>query len=155
MRRDLEHIPENEDEFIEALMQGNSDKIFLLQLRWKVKKIRLRRWDGKNSFWTLYDIAKKNKFYFSDVPLVPPCVDEEDYNPNEERYLGDVIHDAFAQTAHLNCGDVKMEFNSGTSSSFVQEIARVTSSSFQVLGEVSKKVTLAPDIDLLLSQTPS
>jgi len=123
MRRDLEHIPENEDEFIEALMQGNSDKIFLLQL--------------------------------SDVPLVPPCVDEEDYNPNEERYLGDVIHDAFAQTAHLNCGDVKMEFNSGTSSSFVQEIARVTSSSFQVLGEVSKKVTLAPDIDLLLSQTPS
>ena len=52
MRGDLEHIPENEDEFIEALMQGNSDKIFLLQLRWKVKKIRLRRWDGKNSFWT-------------------------------------------------------------------------------------------------------
>ena len=64
---------------------------------------------------------------------MPPCVDEEDYNPNEERYLGDVIHDAFAQSAHLNCGDVKMEFNSGTSSSFVQEIARVTSSSFQVL----------------------
>lgn len=38
MRGDLEHIPENEDEFIEALMQGNSDKIFLLQLRWKVEK---------------------------------------------------------------------------------------------------------------------
>ena len=86
---------------------------------------------------------------------MPASVGEEEYEPNEERFLGEVTFDALAQTAHISCGEVKMEFNSGTSSSFVQEVARVTSNSFQVLGEVSKKVTLAPDIDLLLSQTPS
>ena len=33
MRDDMEHLAENEDEFIDALLNGSSDKIFLLQLR--------------------------------------------------------------------------------------------------------------------------
>ena len=93
--------------------------------------------------------------FFSDLPLVPYGGDEDDYDPNEERLLGEVSASVLGQTATIDVGEVKMTFNSGTSSNFVQELARITASSFQIVGEVTKKLTLAPDIDRLLSQSPS
>ena len=78
-------------------------------------------------------------------------LDEDDYDPNEEQFLGEVLVDSFSRTASIEVGNVKMAFTSGSASSFVQEVARITSSSFQVVGEVTQKLTLTPDVDALLS----
>jgi hypothetical protein len=85
------------------------------------------------------------------LPVVAPCGHDDDYDPNEERLLGEIVASPLSLTAHINIGDVRMNFHSGTASNCVQELARITASSFQVVGEVNKKLTLAPDVDDLLS----
>ena len=66
-----------------------------------------------------------------------PCGDDDEYDPDEERLLGHVNVNVLSQTATMDVGDVKMAFNSATSSNFVQELARITASSYQ--GRFEKK----------------
>lgn len=129
-RKELLESDEIDERFVEALRLGNSEEIFLLQV--------------------------------SDLPVVPDCADEDDYDPNEERWLGEVeltnpvIDFAQKPTSEvtIKVGNVNMKFISGTSSNCVQELVRLTAGSYQVVGDVTQKIILTPDVNSLLSSVP-
>jgi len=113
-----------DQEFLEALQSGNSDQIFLFQM--------------------------------SDLPIVPRSAGEDDYDPNEEVYLGDLnVEELSGGLARVNMdvGEMKMNVVPGSDPHCFTELARMTASSYQVVGHVAKKYVISPDFEHLLGRT--
>jgi len=115
-----------DQELLEALKSGKSDQIFLFQM--------------------------------SDLPIMPRSAGEDDYDPNEEVYLGDLnveeLSSGLARVG-MNVGEMKMNVVPGSDPHCFTELARMTASSYQVVGHVSKKYVISPDFEHLLGRTSS
>ena len=61
------------------------------------------------------------------------------------------IFDGFGKVS-LNVGDMKMKVVPGSDPRCFTELSRMTASSYQVVGEVSKKYTITPDFEHLLGR---
>ena len=114
----------------------------------------------------------------SDLPIVPPAgtgdIDSDDeYDPNEELLIGHielngdrcvlktnddiglqvrVLSVCFLLTCPLvTFAQLSVQIHSGSSAKFAQELARVTTTSFQSVGEVKSKLLLTPDMNELIN----
>jgi len=123
LRDQLTKLQSNDDAFLRALEIGDSDEIFLLQM--------------------------------SDLPIVPPAgtgdIDSDDeYDPNEELLIGHIELNGDRCVLKTN-DDIGLQIHSGSSAKFAQELARVTTTSFQSVGEVKSKLLLTPDMNELIN----
>ena len=109
-----------------------------------------------DNIYSLFYTMKKLTYFSSDLPIIPEgLTSEEHYDPNEEIEIGNI------SLSGDNCCFLKvsegitLEIHSGTQSQFAQEVVRMTSSSYQSVGDVCGKIILSPNVDQLLKSTTS
>lgn len=89
---------------------------------------------------------------------MPRSAGEDDYDPNEEVYIGDLdvkeLEGGLARVS-MDVGEIKMNVVPGSDPRCFTELARMTASSYQVVGEVSKKYMISPDFEHLLGSVNS
>jgi len=107
-------------------------------------------------FFSLLCLQRETLNFCSDLPIVPRSAGEDDYDPNEEVYLGDLnveeLSSGLARVS-MDVGEMKMNVVPGSDPHCFTEVARMTASSYQLVGQVAKKYVISPDFEHLLGRT--
>ena len=91
------------------------------------------------------------------MPIVPGMDLDECYDPNEELKIGKIFVDddrcilkTGNETGNETESGINLKITAGSRVQFAQEVVRMTSSSFQSVGDVTHKLIMTPDVDQLL-----